>query len=238
MAQHTDGYWSNWPEPPSQTPFFRWFMKLQDSVLKGIDRRYYTSANKVLSGSEADRKLDIFLASTNTALPNNKHNWSNVLVIGEHKQNSTEDSSSKILLQLAGYTREVFGSQPARRSVPGFTICGSLMRLWVFDKSGLIKTIAGYILITEAELGLNTFIKHDEHSIYTDIYKTRIYLERKPIPSQKAIVYQGTACYRAKTEPSGKWRYIVKFTWLSDKRQQEGRLLNIAKERRVKGITE
>ena len=67
--------------------------------------------------------------------------------------------------------REVFGSQPERRFVPGFTICGSLMRLWVFDRSGpynskkfdihkeperFIMVIAGYALMTDAELGLNT----------------------------------------------------------------------------------
>ncbi|PMD50233.1 uncharacterized protein K444DRAFT_546501, partial [Hyaloscypha bicolor E] len=64
------------------------------------------------------------------------HDWSNVLVIGEHKQNPDEDRSAKTLVQLAGYVREVFGSQPERRFVPGFTICGSMMRLWVFDRSG------------------------------------------------------------------------------------------------------
>jgi hypothetical protein len=37
-------------------------MRLQDIVFSGLGRRYYTSANKVLRGSEADRKLDIFLA--------------------------------------------------------------------------------------------------------------------------------------------------------------------------------
>jgi hypothetical protein len=59
------------------------------------------------------------------------------MYIGEHKSNPNEDRSLKTLVQLAGYAREVFGSQPDRRFVPGFTICGSVMRLWVFDKEGL-----------------------------------------------------------------------------------------------------
>jgi hypothetical protein len=37
-------------------------MKFQDTVLSGLRRRYYTSANKLLRGSEADRKLNIFLS--------------------------------------------------------------------------------------------------------------------------------------------------------------------------------
>lgn len=99
-------------------------MKLQETVLGGLGCRYYTPANKVLRGSEANRKLDIFLTHADTALPNGEHNWSNVLVIGEHKPNPDEDTSSKTTIQLAGYAREVFGSQPDRRFVRNFTICG------------------------------------------------------------------------------------------------------------------
>ncbi|OBT60376.1 hypothetical protein VE03_10225, partial [Pseudogymnoascus sp. 23342-1-I1] len=99
---------------------------------------------------------------------------------GEHKQNPDEDRSTKTLVQLAGYSREVFGSQPDRRFVPGFTICGSVMRLWVFDRSGpyssekfdihkeleqIIQIIAGYTLMMDAELGLNTFIRREQHAI-------------------------------------------------------------------------
>jgi hypothetical protein len=135
-AQYIEGRWSGWPEPSLQDHFFEWFMKFQDTVLSGLGRRYYTSANKVLRGSEADRKLDIFLTPTDSALPDGEHDWSNVLVIGEHKQNPDEDRSIKTLVQLAGYVREVFGSQPERRFVPGFTICGSIMRLWMVDRSG------------------------------------------------------------------------------------------------------
>ena len=101
-----------------------------------IVSRWCHAANKVLRGSEADRKLDIFLALADLATPNGEHDWSNELVIGEHKQNADENGSSKTLVQLAGYAREVFGSQPDRRFVLGYTICGSTMRLWILDRSG------------------------------------------------------------------------------------------------------
>jgi hypothetical protein len=45
------------------------------------------SHNKVLWGSEADRKLDIFTNPADVVLTNGEHDWSHVLVIGEHKQN-------------------------------------------------------------------------------------------------------------------------------------------------------
>lgn len=85
-------------------------MKFQDTVLNGLGRKYYISANKVMRGSEADRKLDIFLTPNDAALPNGEYDQLNVLVIGEHKQNPEEDRSIKTQIQLARYTREVFGS--------------------------------------------------------------------------------------------------------------------------------
>jgi hypothetical protein len=85
-------------------------VKFQDTVLSGLRRRYYPSANKVLRSSEADRKLGIFLTSADAALLDGERDWSNVLVIGEHKQNLDEDRSTKPLLKLAGYACEVFGS--------------------------------------------------------------------------------------------------------------------------------
>ncbi len=72
------------------------------------------------------------------------------------------------------------------------------MRLWVFDRSGpynsekfdihkeperFIRVIAGYALMTHAELGLNTFIKHDGNGKYIVARDVRISLEEKPIAS-------------------------------------------------------
>jgi len=65
-GQYAGGHWRKWPEPSVQGPFFEWFIRLQDTVL-------YTSANKVLRGSEANRKLDIFLTSADVALPDSEH---------------------------------------------------------------------------------------------------------------------------------------------------------------------
>jgi hypothetical protein len=157
-------------------------------------------------------------------LPDSEHDWSNVLVIGEHKQNPDEDRSTKTLVQLAGYARKVFGSQLERRFVPGFTLCGSLMRLWVFDRSGpyssekfdihkelerFVKVIAGYALMTDAELGLNTFIKRDRTGNYVVVAGTRISLEDKPIASTKAIVCRGTTCYRGRRSDSTKRLFVA-----------------------------
>ncbi|KAG0131312.1 hypothetical protein HOY82DRAFT_578732 [Tuber indicum] len=239
-AQYTEGRWSDWPEPSLQGPFIESFIQFQDIVLSGLGRRYYTLANKVLRGSEADRKLDIFLTPTDTALPEGEHDWSNVLVIGKHKENPVEDRSAKTLVQLAGDAREVFGSQLERRFVPSFTICRSLMQVWVFNRSGpynsekfdihkelerFVKVLAGYALMSDAELGLNTFIKLDGNGKYIVTRDVRISLEDKPIASTKAIRPGSTDS-----------EYVVKFAWPSDNTQREGELLKLAKEIGVTGI--
>jgi len=39
-------------------------------------------------------------------------------------------------MQLAGYAHEVLGNKSNRRFVPGFTLCGMMMRIWLFDRAG------------------------------------------------------------------------------------------------------
>ncbi|OBT59276.1 hypothetical protein VE04_00365 [Pseudogymnoascus sp. 24MN13] len=100
---------------------------------------------------------------------------------------------------VESYAREVFGSQPDRRFVPGFTICGSVMRLWVFDRSGpyssekfdihkeperFVWVITGYALMTDAELGLNTFIRRHGNK-YIVAQGLRICLVDKPLALAK-----------------------------------------------------
>ncbi|KAF7858906.1 hypothetical protein EAF04_008947 [Stromatinia cepivora] len=251
-AQYRDGCWIDFPNPSVETEFYRWFMKFQGTVLHTLDRQYVTSNEKVLKGSEAKRKLDIFLTSED-ASAKKEYEWSKVLVIGEHKSNPEMDRASATLIQLAGYAREVFGSQPGRRFVPGFTICGSLMRLWMFDRSGsyssekfdihkepekFVRVISGYALMSDSELGLNIFVRSDDIGRYIVARDTKIYLEEKPIASQKAIVCRGTTCYRGRESDSSDYKYVVKFAWSSDQRLREGRLLKLAKKREVKGIAE
>jgi hypothetical protein len=80
------------------------------------------------------------------------------------------------------------------------------MRLWVFDRSGsyssansdiyteperFIRVIAGYAPMTDAELGLNTFIKRNGTGKYIVARNVRIFGDW-PIVSAKVIVCRGT----------------------------------------------
>lgn len=121
----------------------------------------------------------------------------------------------------------------------------------MFDKSSLynsekfdihkelgrfIKVLTSYAIMSDAELGLNTFIKRDSSSKYIVVLRARIALEDKLIASTKAIVCKGTISYRGRRSDLIGWEYIVKFAWPSDKRQREGSLLKLARERGVTSV--
>ena len=76
---------------------------------------------------------------------------------------------------------KVFRSQLERRFMPGFTIYRSLIWLQVFNRSRpynskkfniykepeqFVKVLTDYMLMSNIELGLNTFIKYDYNSKY------------------------------------------------------------------------
>jgi hypothetical protein len=99
--------------------------------------------------------------------------------------------------------------------------------------------MAGYALMSDEELGINTYIKEDKDGKYImfkgddETKETKLYLDDRPIAFQRAIVCRGTTCYRAKRQNSKRWEFVVKFSWRSDKRRAEGDLLRLAKERNV-----
>ena len=128
------------PENTSQTSVLQWFSLFNKRL---VSRKFYTSYNNPLANSlcSSDRKCDVFLAPTNPAFEisstSARHNWVSVLVPGELKAPAFNDATPDTIMQLAGYVREVFGAQITRRLVHAFTICGSILRCYLFDRAGV-----------------------------------------------------------------------------------------------------
>jgi len=93
-----------------------------------------------LSGSTTYRKLDIGFVNDNKNADRVLYNWSRILVPEELKSNPNADRHISTWLDLARYAREVLTAQDARRFVLGFTLYGSTMRLWEFDRLGGIAS--------------------------------------------------------------------------------------------------
>lgn len=132
-----------------------------------------TINKKQLTGNASERQLDLFVKHRDTPSLFDIHHWEDVRVIGEH---TVLTDSGRKFLQLARYVRDVFSTQPRRRLVHAFLLFGTNVELHVFDRSGaysaeifkihkepekFIRTIAGYVLISDEELGLDTFIERE-----------------------------------------------------------------------------
>ncbi len=253
--RHVDGRWTDFPQTPVQNDVCKWWFDFQDEFLSSERGVYYTSITKDLTGCEAKRQIDLFVKPNNEKLSKVIHDWKDVEVIGELTM--SDNNKKAKLLQISRYVRDVFSCQSTRRYVHAFTLCGNEMRSWVFDRSGpysstafdiheeperFIRTIAAYVMMSDEELGLDTFIERDDGDQFITIMEDatgkerRLQLESVPIAYQRAIVCRGTSCFRARTLNSKDLRYVVKFSWVSDKRRPEADLLRLARERGVKGV--
>nr|KMM71664.1 hypothetical protein CPAG_07967 [Coccidioides posadasii RMSCC 3488] len=236
-----------------------WLFRLQEDFLSRERRRYYTiNIPNELTGSEARRQVDLIIKQKSGEPSDSEHDWRDIEVVGKLKA-SNSNGIKKTLVQLACYARDVFACQPTRRYLHVFTICGRVMEVWVFDRSGcyspgpfdihneperFVQVITGYLMMNEDELGLDTFTEQDGNSRFINIEQegaeiNRVQLRPEPLTCQQAIVCRGTSCYLTKSPyapESDNWSYITKFSWTSDRRKPEADLLRLANQKGVKGI--
>jgi hypothetical protein len=209
------------------------------------------------SGFDRQNKPDLFLVLLGSTC-GEEYSWADVQVIGEFRQGIASEYLQG-LLHLCRYGREVFTSQPTRLFLHGFYIFGSIMELWIFDRSGLyscetfdihekpdrlITTIAGYTMMSDDELGINTHIKNDELGKYIllkgddETEAKKNYFEDQPIAFPQRIVSQRHTCYPAKRLASKGCEFVLKFSWRSDDRRSEEKILRLVKQRNVWGVVQ
>jgi hypothetical protein len=259
----------SWPNPPSEEAVLKWFGAFNDRIPK---RRFYGSGHKELGDSKSKRKCDIFLSPTilddeNQALllPRNyQHSWYNVLVPGELKLNPSEDAKAELYLQLASYVREVFGAQCGRRYVHAFSICGDIMRCYLFDRGGgsvshsfsigknqktfnlFVQILQSYVQMSPALLGFDPAIQTELGEVFLPIKQNlalpmfvsicgRRFQLLNVVFHQSAIASRGTTCWIARDEETREY-CVVKDAWRSNLRRPEGELFALAKERGVRGL--
>jgi Fungal protein kinase len=250
--QILDCQWTEYPTPLTKQAFLEWFWTFQTRFLQGARGAYYACH----SGKDSNHP-DLFLAPSGTTKHEGKYRWADILVIGELEQSEILEEHNKELVLLYEHALEIFKSQPTRRFLHGFFIRGSLVELWVFDRSGFysgekfdihknpqrfIQVMAGYTMMSDEDLGMNTYIKEDEVGKYVmfkgedTTEEEKLYLQRRPLAFHGSIMCRGTVCYRAKKLDSERWQFVVKFSWRMDRAPEEGNLLRLAKERHVWGV--
>ncbi len=248
---HIDGRWTDFPDPPIEDDVWDWLSRFQNEVLTNSRNAFYRAEKTSdLTGGEPSRQMDIFFKHRSKPV-DAKHDWRDVLVVGEHKKSGGNFKND--LVQLSGFVREVFAVQPTRLFVHCFFLLGTKMELWVFDRSGpygsgefdihmepekFVQAIAGYAMMSDDELGLDAFLQQEDGGPFVSVTEDtsgeekRLRLEPKPFVKQRALVCRGTTCFRTYDQAS-----VVKLSWTSDKRKPEVEHLRLAREKGVKGIT-
>lgn len=255
--------WRGWPEGAKERDVLSWFASLIDQLLDLAEehqlgfrtpRRPLAQPHQPLQGSTADRRLDVGLVDDPAAGVDSKCRWSQILVPGELNSNPLADTASKAWLDLGRYAREVFAAQDSRRFVLGFTLCGSLMRLWEFDRLGgiasdqfdvnkdglqFVSAVLGFLWMNEWQLGFDPTIIVAGNKRYIEIKpdtdKERFVI-KKVIRRVPCVAGRGTTCWLVHPENDPDTLLVVKDSWQYPEREEEGKLLYEATQKGVVNV--
>ncbi|KAK8095227.1 betaine-aldehyde dehydrogenase [Apiospora kogelbergensis] len=123
---------------------------------------------------------------------------------------------------LVSYAREVLAAQDTRRFVLDFTICGSFMRVWVFDRLGgiaserfdinedgqqFVSTILCFLWMDEQQLGFDSSMKTSGGQRFIEIERdglTERIIIHGAMQRARCIAGRATTCWKAHCEATAK----------------------------------
>lgn len=258
-----DGGWRGWPENANQDGVLAWFADVIERLATFAEavrpsparrRRPLAQPNQPIRGSTAERKLDVGFVSNPDARRDSRCHWSQILIPGELKSNPSADTASKAWLDLGRYAREVLAAQDNRRFVLGFTLCGSIMRVWEFDRLGgiaserfnihedelqFVATILGFLWMTEEDLGFDPTIRFVDGQQCIEITrndrKEQLVIDKR-IKRISCVAGRATTCWKAHRKDDPRISLVVKDSWQYAKRDEEGELLRHATDNKVVNV--
>ncbi|KAH8754110.1 serine/threonine-protein kinase Sgk2 [Diaporthe sp. PMI_573] len=261
--------WSGWPPGAKESDVLTWFRGLIPDLeafagdcfsTPAPGRKLLTQPRTPLVGSTAKRSMDIgFINSDITYNPDSedpRYCWSDVLVAGELKSNPKADNAWTAWIDLARYAREVFKAQPTRRFVLGFTLCGSLMRVWEFDRLGgvaseqfdinkkdgglqFVTTILGFLWMNKDGHGFDPTIITSDGKQYIEIKRdgqTQRLIIDDVMKRAPCIAGRATTCWKAHCKEDPQTPLVIKDSWQYTDRDEEGILLQEATEKGVVNV--
>ncbi|PLB43857.1 hypothetical protein P170DRAFT_418244 [Aspergillus steynii IBT 23096] len=249
---HNETGWQGWPPNAEEKDVLTWLTRIFKDIMKLVSdhtsdfkpRTILARPSKPLEGSSAKRKLDVAIARNQERAIGVSHHWSQVLFPGELKSSADLDTASNTWRDLGRYVREAFTAQDTRRFVLGFTLCGSVMRLWEFDRIGaiasspfdinseplqFISAVVGFLLMNDEQLGFDPSIISSEDGerfirIHRDGRDERLILEKLVKPSA-CVAGRATTCWKAHLDDEARTPVIVKDSWQYPERAEEGEIL-------------
>ncbi len=259
-----EGGWRDWPKDAKEERVLKWLKELVDKFLEfakgsepvpNIPRRPLARPSQPLLGSTTHRKLDVGFVNDTRGTDCVRYDWLRILVPGELKSNPNADRHTSTWLDLARYAREVLTAQDTRRFVTGFTLCGSTMRLWEFDRLGgiasspfdinkeglhFILVIMGYLWMNDEQLGFDPTISEEDGRRYMKITRNgkpeRLVVDEL-MKRHSSVAGRATTCWKAHREgDKSKQILVVKDSWQYPEREEEGELLREATEKGVVNV--
>ncbi|KAG6109305.1 hypothetical protein E4U31_007005 [Claviceps sp. LM219 group G6] len=248
--------WTKWPKSAAEKHVLEKFARpSRPAKLKLHRRRLLGTPNKIIHGSIAKRKLDIGLMyqkELKRGTKEGKHHFSQVLMAGELKSNPKAHRDAR--LSLAMYLRETLAEDATRRFAMGFTICGSLIRVWVFDRIGstasrcidingeplqFIEVMLGFIWMSEEGLGIDPTIQKIDGEQFIEIERngrSECIVIDWLIMRTRCIVGRATTCWKGHVKGHPEIPVIIKDTWSSTERDEEGEMLKQATSQNVVNV--
>ena len=260
-----------WPGSPTEPVAVKWFVDLNESI-KNLGSSFYRSGKQSQNlvdsrsgkqGTTGGRSCDILLSISGLAA---SYSWRDVLVLGELKLSADWDKKrkNKLLESITSSVREIFGAQLGRLFVHAFSICGAVMRCYLFDRRGVVASQAfeitknaktsnlfanilrAYCQMDAKGLGYDTGYrtnsgevylpaKHHREPRYVNVAGKRFGIVRQ-LSYGAAIVSRGTLCWLAKDEEET--HCVVKDVWRSIFREPEAGFYAEAEREGVSGLAD
>ncbi|OAA42147.1 serine/threonine-protein kinase Sgk2 [Metarhizium rileyi] len=246
LKHHHNGKWTDFPDQPWEKPVWKWLTGLEKDAMAGAPYKLY-SVRTATEFAERKGQMDLLFRKSHAK---NK-DYRDVLVVGEHKKTHNTGEFKALIQQLSRHVRGIFADQPLRRFVHAFTICDSIMELWIYDRSGLYssgefdihenpenlaRALVAYATMNNDAMGLDTFVEQKNNRRYVVAKdaagkEKRVEVAKKKLlVRQRAIVCRGTTCY---STAEG----VAKFSWRSaDRQPSEVKHLTLAAARGVEGV--
>lgn len=260
-----NGGWTGWQEGAEDSDLATWLIDIVP-ILEGLvadghsipprQRKLMAQPRTPLLGATGKRTIDIGFVDSGFTYKFDPRDlgrrWSNMLVAGEVKGNPRADRASIAWVDLAKVVKEVFSSDDTRRFVFGFTLCGSLMRIWLFDRVGgmaselfdinkngqmFVTAVLGFLWMDEKQLGFDpTIISSASGERYIEIERNgeteRLIIE-EVIMRAYCITGRATTCWKAFRPDDPFLPLVVKDSWQYTNRDVEGEMLS---EATAKGV--
>lgn len=213
--------------------------------------RSFARPLKQLEGLINEQKLEIGMVDDSRAEDYFKYPWSQILILGQLRNNSDSDGNKRAWLDFGRYAKEVISAHDGRRFVLGFTLFGSMMRFWMFDRLGgissdsfdihangvrFVSTILGMLLMDEKQLGFDPTIRTTNGKRFIQIKRNgqteRLILDRV-ITRSYHVSGCGTTCWKAHHENHPELPLVIKDSWMLEHASDEGELLREVAEKGV-----